>query len=67
MKNTITKIKNILEGINSIRWYRGIDQWAGIQSSGNHWSCTEKRKRNKKKWGKFYASGRTSSVLTLRL
>ena len=41
MKNTITEMKNTVEGINS-KWNNNgrIDLWAGKWSSGNQWSLT---------------------------
>ena len=43
MKNTITEMKNTLEGINSRLDDRGTDQQAGRQINGNIWSWTENR------------------------
>ena len=54
MKDTITEMKNTLEGISSrLNDTEEMNQWAGRPSSGNPCHWTDKRKKSEKKWGQF--------------
>ena len=51
MNNTITGMKNTLEGINGRITGRKISKWAGRQSGRNYCHRIRKRKKNGKKLG----------------
>ena len=61
MKNKITEMKKYTGRIQQQnKWYKGMDQWVGRQSSGNHCCWTEKKEKRIKRnehsiqdlWGK---------------
>ena len=50
MKNTITEMKDTLEGINRLNDTEGWISELEDRVVENSWHFTEKRKKNEKKW-----------------
>ena len=53
MNNTITEMKNILEGINSRITDKWADKWPGRKNGGNHTEEQNKEKRMKRNEDSF--------------